>query len=103
MTIDRTLPAQILLDRQTITFAGILEAEQASAHGRDHLRLAADHPAMVSGRGQIGDRERAAIWPDHIVHAWTQLTVHRIQLNFPRYAGTALTWDHGKRARLKIS
>src|SRR4051794_14437975 len=81
MPIDRALPAQILLDGERVACTRFFEAEQAASHRRHHLRLAADDPALRSRRRQVGDGERTAIRPNHIVYARTQLTVHRLLLD----------------------
>src|SRR4029077_20423844 len=64
---DRVLPSEELLDRQRITAAGFLERQQTPTHGRDNFGLASDNPALGPRRGQIRDRERATVRPDHIL------------------------------------
>src|SRR5437588_205663 len=46
MALDQALPGQELVERQRVAPAGLLEADQAQAHARHDLRLAADHPAF---------------------------------------------------------
>ena len=58
-----------LVPTANIPGAGFLQAEQAAADRRDHLGLAPDDPAFGFARRQIGDRQRAAVGPDHILHA----------------------------------
>src|SRR5262249_18265285 len=68
VALDRALPRQELVDGQLVALARFLEAQQASAHGRDDLCLAPDHPALgVLGR-KIGDGQRAAIRPDDVAY-----------------------------------
>src|ERR1700730_7301819 len=59
--IDGILPRQEFFDRERIPAAGLLQRKQAAAHGRDHLRFAADDPAFRSRGGQIRDRERTPV------------------------------------------
>ena len=44
--IDGILPGQEFLDRQCVARAGLFQRQQATAHGGDHLSLAADDPAF---------------------------------------------------------
>ena len=74
--VDRLLPGQELLDGQRVAGAGLLEAEQAAAHGGDDFRLAADDPALGIARRKIRNRQRAAIGPDDVFHARTHLFGH---------------------------
>jgi hypothetical protein len=76
MAVDRALPAQIFLDGEHIALARLFQTQQTATDCRDHLRLAANDPALVSRRGEVGDSQWAAIGPDDVVYAWTQLTVH---------------------------
>src|SRR5687768_2002937 len=68
MLVDRGLPAQKLLGGEGIAAARLLEAEEAATDRRHHLRLASDDPTTGVRRGKIGDRERTAVRPDHILH-----------------------------------
>src|SRR5476651_2664919 len=67
MLVDGGLPGEEFLDRQCVTGASFFEGQQATAHGRNHLSLAADDPALCARRGQIRNRERTAVRPDHIL------------------------------------
>src|ERR1700722_18449264 len=74
--VDRVLPAKEFLHRQRVAAAGLVQAEQAAAHGGDHFRLAADHPAARRDRRQIGERQRAPIRADDIAHTCLALIHH---------------------------
>src|SRR6266540_4288300 len=65
--VDRVLPGEEFLDRQSITAASFLEGEQPAAHGGDHLGLAPDDPALRARCRQIRNRQRAAVRPDHVL------------------------------------
>src|SRR5262245_58644386 len=55
VALYRALPREELIDGELVALARLLEAQQASAHGRDVLRLAPDHPTLgILGR-KIGD------------------------------------------------
>src|ERR1700678_1937641 len=76
MAVDRVLPGEEFFDRKRIAAAGLFEREQATAHRRNDLRLATNHPALGSGRGEIGDRKRASIGPDDVLHPRAVGLVH---------------------------
>ena len=67
MLVDRVLPGEKFIDREHVAAAGFLQREQATAHSRDHLGLAADDPAFRSRRRQISNRQWAAIRPYHVI------------------------------------
>ncbi len=69
--VDRRLPGQEFLNGERIALTGFLQAQQATAHRCDNFRLATDHPTARIGRGQISNRQRAAIRADDIFHSWT--------------------------------
>src|SRR3546814_3929044 len=46
MLLDCPLPGQEFLHGQRIALAGLLKRQQAATDCRDHLGLAADHPAL---------------------------------------------------------
>src|SRR3974390_3109157 len=64
--IDRILPGQEFFDRERVACARFFQRQQAPANGRNDLRLAPDDPAFWGRRRQVRDRQRTAIWPDHI-------------------------------------
>src|SRR5262249_48011298 len=68
MAIDGVLPGEELLHRQGVAAARFLERQETASHSSDNLRLAADHPTLGARRRQVGNRERAAIGPDQILH-----------------------------------
>src|SRR5690242_8109656 len=68
VAIDRILPGQEFLDGERVAGAGFLEGEETTAHGRDHLGLAADDPAPGVGRRKVRDRERTSVRPDDVLH-----------------------------------
>ena len=74
MPVDRTLPAEIFLNRQFISSACFFEAEQTTANGGDNFCLATDNPTMGARRRQISNRKRTAIWTDDVIDTGTQLT-----------------------------
>jgi hypothetical protein len=53
MLIDRKLPGQEFIDGQRVAAAGLLEGEQAAAHGGNDFGLTANNPPFGPGRGQI--------------------------------------------------
>src|SRR5580700_6520648 len=65
--VDRILPGQEFLNRQRITAARLFERKQSAAHGRNHLRLAANDPTLGSRRGQIRDCQGGTVRPDDIL------------------------------------
>lgn len=69
MLLDRGLPRQELFDRQQITAACFFKGQQNTAHRRNHLSLAPDDPTLSAGRRQIGNRQRAAVRPEHVFGA----------------------------------
>src|SRR5690242_7628537 len=66
VTVDRILPGEELLDRERVAAAGLLQRQKASAHSRNNLGLASDHPAFGPWGRQVRNRERATVWPDDI-------------------------------------
>ena len=68
MLVDGPLPGQELVDRQFVTVASFLDAEQAPAHGSHHLRLATDDPALGILGWKIGDGQRTTIWSDDVAY-----------------------------------
>ena len=72
MLINGILPGQEFFDRERIPAAGLFQRKQAAAHGRDHLRLAADDPAFRSRGGQIRDRERTPVGTDDVLGPWAK-------------------------------
>src|SRR5262245_3284899 len=74
--IDGPLPAQELIDRERVTLAGFLEADQTAADGGDHLCLAANDPPFGIPWRQIGDGKRTAVWADHISDARPKMISH---------------------------
>ena len=75
-TVDGMLPGEKFLHRQRVALAGIVQAEQAAAHGGDDFSLAPDHPAARRRRRQIGERQRRPIGADDIAHASFALFHH---------------------------
>jgi hypothetical protein len=67
MVVDRMLPGDEFVDREHVAAAGVVKGEQTTAHGRDHLGLASDDPAIRARRRQIGDSQRAAVRTDHVL------------------------------------
>src|SRR5262245_38072759 len=57
VAVEAILPGEIFLDVQCVAAARLFQRQQAAAHGRDHIRLAADAPALCSRRWQIGERQ----------------------------------------------
>src|SRR6516164_5268124 len=76
MTIDRLLPRQEFLDREGVARAGLFEAQEAAAHGGNHLGLPTDHPALGVARWQVRNSQRAAIRSDDVLDARTYLIGH---------------------------
>jgi len=74
--VDGRLPGEIFLNRQGIALTRLLKAEKATSYGGDDFGLTADYPAPRGGRRQIVDRQRAAIWPDDIFDARSNLVGH---------------------------
>src|ERR1700677_1354390 len=68
VAVDRILPGEEFLDGQRVSAAGFFEREQAAANRRNDFRLATNHPALGSGRGEIGDRQRTSVGPDDILY-----------------------------------
>src|SRR3954451_21901090 len=66
--VDRILPGKEFFDSQRIAAAGLFEGKQPATHGGDHLRLAANDPALRPRRGKIRDRQGTAIGPDDVLH-----------------------------------
>src|SRR6266496_4460847 len=64
--VDGILPGEEFLDRERVAAAGLLERKQPAAHGSHDLGLAPDDPALGAWRRQVGDRQRAAVWPDDV-------------------------------------
>ena len=81
MIVDGGLPGQELLDRQLISLAGFIEAEQTTANGSHHLGLPANDPATRVAGGQIGNRQRAAVRPDYIFDTRSNKIGHRTLYN----------------------
>ena len=67
------LPTEEFVYGQLVALAGFLNAEQAAAHGGNHLRLAADDPALGIPRRKIRHRQRAPIGPDNVAHPRSHL------------------------------
>src|ERR1700674_4724808 len=68
VAVDRILPGEKFLDGQRISAAGLFKRKEAAANRCDDFRLAANHPALGSGRGEIGDRKRTSVGPDDVLH-----------------------------------
>jgi len=51
MLIDGKLPGQEFVDGQRVAAAGLLEGEQAAAHGGNDFGLTANNPPLGTGRG----------------------------------------------------
>jgi hypothetical protein len=67
--VDRPLPGEEFVDGQLVALARFLNAEKASAHGGDHLRLAANYPTLrVPGR-KIRHRQWAPIGANDVAHS----------------------------------
>src|ERR1700759_585323 len=64
--IDRELPGQELVHRQSVAAAGFFQRKQSAANGGDDPGLTAKDPPFRAGRGQIRNRQRAAVGPDDI-------------------------------------
>src|SRR5262249_2266055 len=73
MLVDRALPGEELVDGELVALAGLLNAEQAPAHGGDHLGLAADDPTLGIPRREIRNCQRAPIGPDNVAHPRSHL------------------------------
>ena len=73
MAINRALPAEKFIDRQFVTVASFLEAEQAAANGCNDLCLPSNDPPLGFPRRQIGNRKRAPIGSDYVTHARSKL------------------------------
>src|SRR5690606_2032609 len=67
MTVDRVLPGEELLHRQSIAAASLFERQETATDSRDNLRLAANDPAFRPGRRQVGNRQRTTVRPDDIL------------------------------------
>ena len=72
MLVDGILPGEEFFDGQRVAAAGFLKRKEAAAHGSDDFGLAPDHPALGARRGQIGDRQRAAVRPDDVFGPWSK-------------------------------
>jgi hypothetical protein len=64
--VDRGLPREKFIGCKHVTARGFLQGQQATANGCDNLCLATNDPAFCTRCRQIGDRQWAAIWPDHV-------------------------------------
>ena len=62
------MPGKELLDRERIAAAGFFERKKATSHRGHDFRLATNHPTLRSRRREIGDRKRATIRPDDVLH-----------------------------------
>ena len=69
--VDAGLPREKFIGREHITTAGFLKREQPTANCRNYLSLAPDDPAFCTRRGQIGNRQRTAVRPDHVFWPWS--------------------------------
>lgn len=83
MLVDRTLPGQKLVHRQLITIAGFLDTEEATAHGRYDLRLAADDPTLRVTGWKISHSQRTPIGSDNVAYSRSHLMFgHDTQYNY---------------------
>ena len=82
MAVDRVLPGQEFLDRESIAAAGLFKRKEAATHRRNNFRLAANHPALRSRCRQVGDRERTSIGPDDVLHPRAVGLVHATLTHF---------------------
>src|SRR4051794_16285640 len=64
--VDRALPAQELVDREGISVARLLKAEQPPPDRGNDLGLAADDPAPGVSGGKVRDGQGTAVGADHI-------------------------------------
>jgi hypothetical protein len=71
MLVNGHLPGKEFIDSERVAAAGFLQRQKASADRGHDLRLAPDDPAFRCRRRQIGDGQRASIWPDDIFRAMT--------------------------------
>jgi hypothetical protein len=70
--VDGILPGEEFFHRQRIPAASLFQRKQAAAHGSDHLRFAADDPALRSRGRQIRDRERTPVGTDDVLGPWAK-------------------------------
>src|SRR5690606_30865376 len=81
VAVNRTLPAQIFFDGQSVSCASLVKPPHATANCADGFGLAPNDPTRRAGRRQVGNGKRTAIGPDDIIYARTQLTVHHSGLD----------------------
>jgi len=79
--VDRILPEDEFLDSQSIAGTGFLEGQQTAADDCDDLGLAPDDPSFGVTGWQVGNRQRAAIWPDHVPHTPPEILLGHDTLN----------------------
>ena len=63
MLVHQRLPRQKFVDRESVTAAGFLKRQQSTTHGKNHLSLTANDPALRARVRQIGNCQWAAIRP----------------------------------------
>lgn len=69
MAVNGALPGEELVHREPIALASLFNAQQPAANSRHNFGFSANDPPLgVLGR-KISDRQRTAIWTDHVAHA----------------------------------
>jgi len=62
---ERALPVREFLDGEAVSDAGLVDAEQATRHGGDDIRLAPDRPPRRVCRRKSVERKLFAAGTDH--------------------------------------
>src|SRR5262245_314305 len=76
MLIDRILPRQEFFDRERVTRTGFLKREETTTNCGDNFGLAPNNPALRTRRGQVRNRQRTSVGPDHVLGPRTKGLVH---------------------------
>jgi hypothetical protein len=97
--VDGELPRQEFVDSQGITAAGFLEGQEAAANGCHNLGLTADNPPFGTGRREIRDRQRTAIWPDDVLYPRAVGFCHGVLTNSKQLN----SWEQGTPVGLKFA
>ena len=97
--VDGELPGQEFVHSQGITAAGFLEGQEAAANGCHNLGLTADNPPFGTGRREIRDRQRTAIWPDDVLYPRAVGFCHGVLTNSKQLN----SWEQGTPVGLKFA
>lgn len=76
MLVDGGLPVEELVDTQSISRAGFLEAEKTTANGGNHFSFTTNNPTAGILWRQIRDGERTPIRANHVLDARAHLYGH---------------------------